>query len=143
VPKDDPEENNGHPFFSRKNNLRVILVDGRIQPLRPSRAHERIRKGQRYAIAQLAVAWTGILLVLGGLSVLFDVYPTVGIILLIIFLLGASLTMHDFWNATDAQAKQADKINFMKNMAVVGALLMLLHLPHPWPVSIRVDVAKH
>jgi len=62
---------------------------------------------------------------------------------LIHFSAGASFPMHDFWNATDAQAKQADKINFMKNMALVEALLMLLQLPHPWPVSIRVDVAKH
>jgi putative oxidoreductase len=92
---------------------------------------------------KLAVAGSGILLVLGGLSVLLGVYPTVGIILLIIFLLGASFPMHDFWNATDAQAKRADKINFMKNMALVGALLMLLQIPHPWPVSIGIYVAKH
>ena len=85
---------------------------------------------------KVAVAGTGVILLLGGLSILLGVYPTVGIILLIIFLLGVSLPMHDFWNQRDAQAKQADMINFMKNMAMVGALLMLLLLPQPWPMSL-------
>jgi uncharacterized membrane protein YphA (DoxX/SURF4 family) len=85
---------------------------------------------------KLAVAGTGVILVLGGLSMLLGVYPTAGIVLLIIFLLGASFPMHDFWNAKDPQAKQADLINFMKNIALVGALLMLLLLPHPWPMSL-------
>ena len=67
---------------------------------------------------------------------LLGVYPKVGIVLLIIFLLGASFPMHDFWNAKDPQAKQADLINFMKNTALVGALLMLLLLPRPWPMSL-------
>jgi len=84
---------------------------------------------------KLAVAGTGVILVLGGLGMLQGVYPNVGIALLIIFLLGASFPMHDFWYAKDPQAKQADLINFMKNMALVGALLMLLLLPRPCPVS--------
>jgi uncharacterized membrane protein YphA (DoxX/SURF4 family) len=85
---------------------------------------------------KLAVAGTGVMLVLGGLSMLLGVHPNAGIVLLIIFLLGASFPMHDFWNAKDPQAKQADLINFMKNMALVGALLMLLLLPRPWPMSL-------
>jgi len=87
---------------------------------------------------KLAVAGSGVLLLLGGLSMLFGVYPTVGVILLIIFLLGVSFPIHDFWNQSDAQARQADMINFMKNMAMVGALLMLLLLPHPWPMSLGI-----
>lgn len=89
---------------------------------------------------KLAVAGTGVILLLGGLSMLLGVYPTIGIILLIIFLLGTSFPMHDFWNATDAQVKQADLIQFMKNMALVGALLMLLLIPHPWPMSLGIDL---
>jgi hypothetical protein len=61
----------------------------------------------------------------------------VGIVLLIIFLLGASFQIHNYWKEKDAQARQADKINFMKNMALVGVLLMILILPQPWPLSVR------
>ncbi len=43
-----------------------------------------------------------------------------GIILLIIFLLGVSFQMHNYWKVDDAQMKQIDMIIFTKNMAVVG-----------------------
>jgi uncharacterized membrane protein YphA (DoxX/SURF4 family) len=69
---------------------------------------------------------------------LLGVYPVVGIILLIIFLLGVSVQMHAFWKIDDAQAKQADMINFTKNMALVGALLMMMLLPRPWPMSLGI-----
>jgi putative oxidoreductase len=77
-------------------------------------------------------------LLVGGLSMLLGVYPVVGIILLTIFLLGVSFQMHNFWKVADAQTKQIDMINFTKNMALVGALLMFLLLPHPWPMSLGI-----
>jgi uncharacterized membrane protein YphA (DoxX/SURF4 family) len=56
---------------------------------------------------KLAVAGTGVILLLGGLSTLLGVYPVVGIILLIIFLLAgtsirlrlASETSQEMWSA--------------------------------------------
>jgi hypothetical protein len=53
-----------------------------------------------------------------------------------IFLLGVSFQIHNFWKVDDAQMKQIDMINFTKNMALIGALLMFLLLPHPWPMSL-------
>jgi uncharacterized membrane protein YphA (DoxX/SURF4 family) len=84
------------------------------------------------------VAGTGVILLVGGLSMLLGVYPVVGIILLTIFLLGVSFQMHNYWKVDDAQMKQIDMINFTKNMALVGALLMLLLQPHPWPMSLGI-----
>ena len=87
---------------------------------------------------KLAVAGTGALLLTGGLSMLLGVYPAAGIALLIVFLLGVSVQMHSFWKVDDAQLKQIDVINFTKNMALIGALLMLLLLPRPWPMSLGI-----
>ena len=86
---------------------------------------------------KLAVAGTGVILLAGGLSMLLGVYPVIGIILLIVFLVGVSFQMHNFWKVDDVQMKQVDMINFTKNMALVGALLMFLLLPHPWPMSLE------
>jgi putative oxidoreductase len=88
---------------------------------------------------KLAVAGSGTFLLAGGLSMLLGVYPVIGIVLLIIFLLGASFQMHSFWKVDDAEMKQADMINFTKNLALVGALLMLLLLPRPWPMSLGIQ----
>ena len=75
---------------------------------------------------------------LGGLSILLGVYHAVGIILLIIFLLGESFQTNSYWKVEDVQMRQIDMINLMKNMALVGALILLLLLPRPWPMSLGI-----
>jgi putative oxidoreductase len=79
---------------------------------------------------------TGVLLLLGGLSILFGIYPYIGILLLVVFLLPVSLLMHNFWTIADPQLRMADKVNFMKNMALIGAILMFLAIPLPWALSL-------
>jgi len=44
-------------------------------------------------------------------------------------MLGTTFPTHKVWAASDPQMKQADMINFLKNTALVGALLMLLAIP--------------
>jgi len=85
-----------------------------------------------------AVAGTGILLILGGLSLLLGVFPMVGCILLLIFLFGVSPVMHDFWKVQDPQQRTGEMINFTKNIALGGAVLMILTIPGPWPLSLWV-----
>jgi putative oxidoreductase len=79
---------------------------------------------------------TGLMLLLGGSSILFGIYPSVGIVLLVAFLVPVSLMMHNFWKLEDPQLRMADKINFLKNMALLGALLMLFAIPLPWPLRL-------
>lgn len=84
----------------------------------------------------LAQGMTGLMLLLGGLSIVFGIYPFVGIVLLVAFLVPVSLIMHSFWKVDDPQMRAADRVNFMKNMALVGAVIMLLAIPLPWPLSL-------
>jgi uncharacterized membrane protein YphA (DoxX/SURF4 family) len=87
-------------------------------------------------LPSVAIAITGVLLLLGGLSILLGLYPLVGSVLLVVFLLPVSLMMHNFWKVQDPQMKAAEKVNFIKNMALLGGVLMLLALPTPWPFSV-------
>jgi putative oxidoreductase len=84
----------------------------------------------------LAVGGSGVLLFLGGLSLLLGYHPTIGAALLVIFLLSASFGIHNFWTVQDQQAKQGEMINFVKNMAILGLLLMTLAIPQPWLMSL-------
>ena len=84
---------------------------------------------------RLAVYGSGILLLLGGFSVLLGLAPDIGIVLLIIFLIPTTLMIHDFW-AVGGEAKASETINFTKNLALMGALLMFLAIPQPWPLSL-------
>jgi putative oxidoreductase len=93
-------------------------------------------KSQGTPAPKLAVMGTGVLLLFGGLSILLGYHPGIGALLLIIFLAGVSVQMHAFWRVADPMAKQNDMIHFMKNVAMIGFLLMTLGIPRPWPYSI-------
>jgi putative oxidoreductase len=84
----------------------------------------------------IAQGLSRLLLLLGGLSIVFGIYPFAGIVLLVASLVPASLMMHDLWELDDLQARMADKITCTKNLALIGAVLMLLAIPSPWPLSL-------
>ena len=75
-----------------------------------------------------AVLGSGALMLLGGLSVLLGIWPDLGALLLTVFLVPTTLLMHAFWKETDPQAKQMQQIHFSKNVALIGASLMLIGL---------------
>ena len=87
----------------------------------------------------IAVYTSGVFLILGGLSFLLQLYrPTAslsiyqiplsiyGLGLLIIFLVPTTFLMHAFWKDTDANTRMSNQVNFFKNLALIGVLLLLL-----------------
>jgi uncharacterized membrane protein YphA (DoxX/SURF4 family) len=127
---------NEHPFSHRSNHrVRFWLVSAPDHFTKPDDMSQ-YAKAKRVPFPKVAVAGTGVLELLGGASMLLGAHPTIGIILLIVFMLGSTFPMHNFWTANGPQMKQADMIHFLKNMAIVGALLMLLAIPQPWPFSL-------
>jgi putative oxidoreductase len=95
----------------------------------------------RYAAAKgvptpdVAVPAAGTLLLAGGLSVMAGVKPREGLAAIIGFLIPVTFEMHRFWEVQDPAQRQAEMIHFTKNMALVGAALMMMQLEEPWPVS--------
>lgn len=85
-------------------------------------------KMKNVPMAEAAVAGTGVLLLLGGLGIIFWVYVFWAILALLLFLIPTSFMMHAYWKESDANMKMGDTVNFWKNMALVGALLMFLSL---------------
>lgn len=86
--------------------------------------------------ARLAILGTGVLMLLAGLSIIFGIYPTWGIILVTVFLVPTTLMMHNFWADTDPMARLNNFINFQKNAALLGAAWMFLMVPQPWELSL-------
>ena len=76
------------------------------------------------------------MLVGGGLGILAGAKPKQGLAAIVGFLIPVTLQMHRFWEVEDPQQRQQEMINFTKNMALVGAALMMLQIPEPWPISI-------
>ena len=65
--------------------------------------------------------------VLGGLSLLLGLRARVGALVLFLFLIPATLIFHNFW--AHSGAEQANQMmHFMKNVAIMGGLLMVVGL---------------
>jgi uncharacterized membrane protein YphA (DoxX/SURF4 family) len=77
---------------------------------------------------KLAVAGSGVLVLVGGLMVLLGVWADLGFLLLVLFLLPTAFLMHAFWKESDAQAKQLQMIQFQKNVSISGASLIAFAL---------------
>jgi len=83
-------------------------------------------KSKGAPLPTLSVAFSGLLLLIGGLSVMFNIFIVAGLASLILFLVPVTLIMHQFWKIQDAQAKMSEMVNFLKNFALLGAVFMLL-----------------
>ncbi len=85
---------------------------------------------------KLAVLGSGVLLLIGGAGILLGVYIPLAVLALVVFLIPVSFKMHAYWNDTDPNTKMGNRVNFMKNMALLGASLAFLFIPEPWIYSL-------
>lgn len=81
---------------------------------------------------RLAVLVSGALIFLGGAGIFTGMYVRWSLALIILFLLLVTFKMHDYWNITDPAQQMPQKINFDKNIALLGASLMMFAIPEPW-----------
>ena len=73
---------------------------------------------------KLANLLSGVLMLLGGLSIILGVYADLGAVVLAVLLVAMAVKMHDFWNA-QGEAKQPEMIGFLKNISMAGGALFL------------------
>lgn len=84
----------------------------------------------------LAVLVTGVLLLGGGASLASGIYPILGVAALVLFLVGTTPLMHAFWKAKEPMARMTEFSNFSRNVALIGALLILATFPAPWDAAL-------
>ena len=85
---------------------------------------------------KLAVVGSGVLLLAGGLGVILGVWVQCALLCLVLFLVPTSFIMHAYWKVPDPMARMGERVNFQKNMALLGAVLMLYSLATPWAMSL-------
>ena len=87
--------------------------------------------------ADLTVPVTGVMLLIGGTSILLGIKPKIGTAAILGFLAGVSPVMHNFWKEEDPQQRMNDTINFTKNLALAGGAMALMGVDEPWPASMQ------
>ncbi len=112
-----------------------FFVMGSLNHFTKLNSYKQYAASKGIPASALAVVVTGLLILLGGLSVLLGFQPYIGLLLIVIFLVGVTPGMHRFWSLSEPMARMADQINFMKNVALLGAALAMAAIPQPWPIS--------
>ncbi|MCB0893335.1 MAG: DoxX family protein [Propionibacteriaceae bacterium] len=80
-------------------------------------------------LAEPAVRANGAIMVLGGAAVLTGLGSRVGALAVAGAMVPTALSAHSFWNDTDPKAKAANRIQFLKNLGMVGGLLAVAARP--------------
>ena len=86
----------------------------------------KMTKAAKMPLPGFSVFMTGIILLLGGLSFIFWYKIWLGTLLLLIFFILVTPTMHAFWKATTPEEKMRQTHSFMGNMSIIGLLLVIL-----------------
>lgn len=79
-------------------------------------------------LPKAAVIATGITFTLGGISLVGWIAPIIGLGLIILTLIPLTTMMHNYWTVTDPMHRATEQINFNKNIALIGSLLLILAL---------------
>ena len=73
----------------------------------------------------LAVPLSGVIAILGGLSIALGYKARWGAWLIVVFLVPVTVMLHRFWGLTDPQAAMMQQVMFMKNVSMLGAALLM------------------
>lgn len=73
--------------------------------------------------ARVMVLIGGAAMAVGVVSLVLGIWADLGALALICFLVPTAVLMHPFWKETDAQAKQAEQVQFLKDFALAGGAL--------------------
>lgn len=80
----------------------------------------------------LAVLGTGVLLGIGGLGIMTGAAPRFGAAAIALFLVVVTPVMHAFWKDPTLQERAADIANFTKNIALLGATIIVAATNETW-----------
>jgi putative oxidoreductase len=75
--------------------------------------------------ASFLVPLSGIIAVAGALSIILGYKAKMGAWLLVVFLIPVTFYLHAFWKETEPMHKQMQMANFMKNISLLGAALLI------------------
>ena len=78
----------------------------------------------------------GLLLTIGGVSLVTGLFPSAGVAMLWSFLISAAFVMHRFWRIDDATARAIERRKFVLNLALAIVALAFLLIPQPWPMTV-------
>jgi uncharacterized membrane protein YphA (DoxX/SURF4 family) len=85
-------------------------------------------QSKRIPAPKLSVLASGVLLVVAPLLFLFGIAEVFALVSLAVFLLITAFLFHAYWTIEDPGMKQGEQLTFLKELSLVGAILVILAL---------------
>ncbi|MFW5738745.1 MAG: DoxX family protein [Myxococcota bacterium] len=105
--------------------LSVIFVVSGFNKILQFSSMTEVIAGQGLPVPGLFLTVAMVLEIVGGLSLLTGTFARFGAVLPLVFLIPVTFIMHDFWTFEGA-ARQTQMANFLKNIALMGAMFMVV-----------------
>lgn len=82
----------------------------------------------RVPLPELSVVASGAMILAGSVLVALGAWGDLGALLIAAFLVAITPVMHAFWRESEPMGKQLQQINFLKNVSLLGAALVLFYV---------------
>ena len=123
-------------FFTLLGRILLTIVFFVSVPAHFGPVDLKYAKAAGVPMANLVVPATGLLALIGSLSVLLGYRTKLGAWLLVLFLVPVTLTMHQFWGAQNAMMSQLQMGMFIRNLSIVGGALFVSQFgPGAWSLD--------
>lgn len=83
---------------------------------------------------EFLVPFSGLLLLIGGLSILTGYQTKIGVAALVLFFIPVTLMTHAFWTIQDPMMRMIEFHSFLSNVGLLGSALLFLAIPTTWTV---------
>jgi putative oxidoreductase len=93
------------------------------------REHAALLGRKRVPFPAAATILTIVMMVGGGVLVLFNWHKSIGAALLFGIIFPAPFFLHHFWNETESYSWLSEFAHFIKDLSLAGAALLLLSFP--------------
>lgn len=103
----------------------LIFLSGGLNHLMNSSQTSAYAASSGVPAATAMVIISGIIALLGALSIILGYKAKTGAWLIVLFLVPVTFTMHKFWTVTDPMMSQMQMAMFMKNIALIGGALLI------------------
>ncbi len=113
------------PFLGRILYSLIFLMSGLTVHLSAQGVHYAEANG--VPVASILVPVSGLLAILGALSIIVGYRAKLGAWLLVLFLVPVTFMMHAFWAVTDPMQQQVQMSMFLKNLALLGGALLIAY----------------
>lgn len=84
--------------------------------------------------APTLVLISGIGIMLAGAGLILGILTNIVLVALIVFLVAVSVMVHNFWKDTDPARRSQERQSFEGNIALAGALLIILSSMSGWGI---------